>query len=210
MKRKMLVLLLLASFFISCDEEVPLMVEDEQSLTAEVLGTRTLSWISPYLGFSEVVFENEKGESETFTISVSEISKGGTVFSPVIAQTKDVVFTSTTNAERSFIISPTGNSAFYFYVLPLQDPFNPELFLLYYSTRPNNTFMVQLIHKGSDIKEFDYTYSPNYPVGIDEELAVIFNAGSNKLFKSINLKQREGLIKFEDLDHVQWTLKEIK
>lgn len=210
MKSKIVISLLFSPLFFSCSKE-EIIVEkdilDKKSLAIiQNFGSRVLSWVVPYANAKSVTFKSQNGDIEVYDITTSEIVARGHVFGGAICQYKNLTFVSRNDTAKRFVISPLGNSALYFSAVPINHPFNPELFMMNFSpSLVSGTFMVQLTYKNTDISSFNYKYSALYPNGLDEELEVVFDAKSNNLFSAIKLKQGEGFVTYRDKNGILWS-----
>lgn len=209
MNSKIIFLLFWATLFFSCSKE-KIIIENEPVVITQNFGLRVLSWVNPYFKAKSVVFKSQNGDLEVFDIIISDIVARGHVFGGEICQFRNFTFVSRNNPAKKFIMSPLGNSALYFSAVPINHPFNPELFMMSFNpSLVRGTFMTQLIYKNTDILTFSYKYSTLYPNGLDEELEVVFDAKSNDLFSTIKLKQGEGFVTYRDKNGILWTQLEI-
>jgi hypothetical protein len=209
MKSKVILLLFFSSLFFSCSKD-EIIIENESVVITENFGSRVLSWVNPYSNAKSVVFESQNGDLEVFDIAISDIVPRKHVFSDAIGEFRNFTFVSRNNPARKFMMSPLGNSALYFSAAPINHPFNPELFMMSYDPYVGSrTFMARLIYKNTDVPKFDYKYSTLYPNGLDEELEVVFDAKSNDMFSSIQLKQGEGFITYRDKNEILWKQRDI-
>lgn len=211
MTKHVLFVLLLSSFFAceSKEDTNPVVLTDNNKpvvVLKESLGTRSLSWLSPYVGKAAVTFEDSLGGKQVFNITKSATSQElHSYIKTIEGETFTLSLTNTRDGNQIFAFKPIGKDFILFgNTLKISQDSNylRLQFARFWSEESYWVVFSSALNKAPNFLK--YTYSPNYPVEGGDSFIFNVDTGVTIFYKSLSMSQSKGIDFYFDSNGVKW------
>jgi hypothetical protein len=215
MKKTLLFLFILGSF-IACkpkDDSVnPTVINSQPApvIVKESLGTRTMSWIKPYLGKSSVTFEDTLGNKQIFDITETPIRREFHTYIYIAdGETFELFLTQKTDKNNIFSFKPLGKNFIIFSNLDKISETTPNVINLQFAPFYSEERYWVVSNAFLDDK-LKYTYSPTYPTEGGDFFTFTYDKNTQAFYKSFAMTQSKGMEYYIDDKNVKWKQVSIK
>jgi hypothetical protein len=218
MKKTVLFLFILSSF-IACkskDDSVNPTVVNSQTQPAlvivkESLGTRTLSWIKPYLGKSSVTFEDSLGNKQIFDITETPIRREFHTYTYIAdGETFELFLTQKTDKNNIFSFKPLGKNFIIFSNLDRISETTPNIVNLQFARFYSEENYWVTYSGPLSLQNLIYTYSPTYPIEGGDFFTFSHDKNTQTFYKSFAMTQSKGIEYYIDDKNVKWKQVSVK